>query len=427
MSGMSFFSDDRDLCRGFEWAKREALLHVAGEGAAGPCYEAALPGRAAYCMRDTAHQALGAQLLGLADSNYYMLNQFAKGVDERRDFCSYWEICYDGTPCPVDYDDDSSFWYNLPANFDVLDACLRMYRWTGDTRYLNDPDMDAFYRITTHDYVRRWDRDRDGIVDRLESDGRRGLATYDESPRNPGYRIAADLLALQYAAFRARGDILCLRGEPEAAQLMTQRAQELQRFFHEKWWNADAGHYESIAYPDGTTGGEFIGSDAHMPLYTGMIQDPQRKLAQAKYLYSMENTMNVELRSYMSEVLWDVQMDEAALAIWRRSTAPGYARREYPEVSFAAIGSLVSGYMGLRPDAATRTLSTRSALLGGGWAEAVAVPLWGGEVSLLHKGRHASVLENRTGGPILWTATFEAGAPQTAQVPAGEAVALGAD
>ena len=30
---------------------------------------------------------------------------------------------------------DDDFWFNLPANFDVLDAAVRMWRWTGDDGY----------------------------------------------------------------------------------------------------------------------------------------------------------------------------------------------------------------------------------------------------------------------------------------------------
>ncbi len=42
-------------------------------------------------------------------------------------------------PASADYKSDAEFWYNLPANFDVLDACYRMYLWTGNKAYIEDP------------------------------------------------------------------------------------------------------------------------------------------------------------------------------------------------------------------------------------------------------------------------------------------------
>ena len=50
----------------FEWARNTALSYVSsGEDSVGLWYEAALPGRDAFCMRDVSHQALGAHFLGL--------------------------------------------------------------------------------------------------------------------------------------------------------------------------------------------------------------------------------------------------------------------------------------------------------------------------------------------------------------------------
>lgn len=419
----SFFSSDRSMCKGFDWAQREAARHIAPDVPAGPCYEAALPGRAAFCMRDTAHQVLGAQVLGLSAYNWNMLLQFAQAADERRDFCSFWEICFDGTPCPVDYTSDADFWYNLPANFDVLDACFRAFQWTGDTRYLNDPRMDFFYRVTTDDYVRRWDRDHNGTPDRVISDGRRGIATYDESKRNQGYVEAADLLSTQFAAYQAYAGILGLNGDPQA-EAFRQMAAALRARFENGWWNEAAGRYESVAFPDGSHGGEFIGMDAIMPLYTGMLQDPVRRKAQAHFLYGQDDNLCMEERTYVPETLWLAGEDEMAQAVWLRETATGYDRREYPEVSFTAIGAVASGYMGIWPDAGLRMVSTHSALLGAEWAELSSLPLWGGNISVYHEGRLASTLENKTGGVLTWRCSFGDGSEKTVSIPAGETARL---
>ena len=43
-------------------------------------YEAALPGRRAFCMRDVSHQVAGAQALGLSSYTHNMLRHFAENI-----------------------------------------------------------------------------------------------------------------------------------------------------------------------------------------------------------------------------------------------------------------------------------------------------------------------------------------------------------
>lgn len=49
-----------------------------GSDPVGYWYEAALPQREAFCMRDVSHQSVGAQILGLAEHNKNMFGKFAK-------------------------------------------------------------------------------------------------------------------------------------------------------------------------------------------------------------------------------------------------------------------------------------------------------------------------------------------------------------
>ena len=157
-------SSDARLVEGFNWAKKQAMAYVFDGDPVGPWYEAALPGREAFCMRDTAHQAAGAHVLGLARYNLNMLRRFAENVSESKDWCSYWEIDRYNRSAPVDYKNDAEFWYNLPANFDILNACYRMYVWTGDMTYINDPVFLNFYDRTVYEYVDRWDLSLDRIM-----------------------------------------------------------------------------------------------------------------------------------------------------------------------------------------------------------------------------------------------------------------------
>ena len=59
-SPLRFTTTDTTLQRTFDWARDMALSYVHdGSGPVGLWYEAALPGRDAFCMRDVSHQVVG--------------------------------------------------------------------------------------------------------------------------------------------------------------------------------------------------------------------------------------------------------------------------------------------------------------------------------------------------------------------------------
>ena len=61
-----------------------------------PCYEAALPGRGSFCLRDWEHMALGAHFLGLDLENITMMKAFAKTATPEFDYVPAWHIDYYG-------------------------------------------------------------------------------------------------------------------------------------------------------------------------------------------------------------------------------------------------------------------------------------------------------------------------------------------
>ena len=77
---VEFESSDIKLAEGFRWAKAQALAYVRDSPVIGPWYEAALPGRNAFCMRDVSHMSTGAQFLGLGPNARNMLHQFAQHI-----------------------------------------------------------------------------------------------------------------------------------------------------------------------------------------------------------------------------------------------------------------------------------------------------------------------------------------------------------
>jgi hypothetical protein len=76
---VTFKSSNSDLTKAFDWAKSKALsyAHDASDPV-GYWYEAALPSREAFCMRDVSHQAIGAEILGLTKHNENMFQSLLR-------------------------------------------------------------------------------------------------------------------------------------------------------------------------------------------------------------------------------------------------------------------------------------------------------------------------------------------------------------
>ena len=88
---LQFRSTDTALQTAFNRAKEMALSHRGNPAdPVGDWYEAALPSRFAFCMRDVAHQSMAAEMLGLGKANSNMFSQFAKNISDGKDWCSYW-------------------------------------------------------------------------------------------------------------------------------------------------------------------------------------------------------------------------------------------------------------------------------------------------------------------------------------------------
>ncbi len=122
----------------------------------GPWYEAALPSRRAFCMRDVSHQSIGGGGIRHGRGKQNMFSHYVSNISDSKDWCTYWEMNYLGKAAPEDYRNDTAFWYNLNANFDLLYACWRLYLWTGDMQYINGPSFENFHRRSVTDFIDRW-------------------------------------------------------------------------------------------------------------------------------------------------------------------------------------------------------------------------------------------------------------------------------
>ncbi len=395
-----FESSDQRLRTGFDWAKKQALAYVFTGDPVGNWYEASLPGRDAFCMRDVSHQSTGAQVLGLAAFTRNMLSKFASNIAESRDWCTYWEIDKSGHPASVDYKNDRDFWYNLPANFDLLACCYRQYLWTGDPVYLRGPEFQNFYRRTVRDYVARWDKDRDGIPESYTSYGHRGIGSYDED-LDRHVLAGADLLAAEAAAFRAYSAIADIRGDSAEAAEYRRKAGSLTRLYNDRWWNPATSRFYRAMLQDRTF--YDAGNGAISELWFG-IAEPGAKLERSLDAVSASN---VETSSYLPEIAYRYGRDDAGYKFVLQLTDPSLKRREYPEVSYAVVGAVAQGLMGITPDARHRTIETRSHLtVETAWASIANVPVFDNEITVRHDGKRESRFTNQRGPSVQWKAAF---------------------
>jgi hypothetical protein len=418
-SRLELESSDTRLVEVFNWAKRQAIAFAFDGDPVGPWYEAAEPGREAFCMRDTAHQAMGAHALGLARHNLNMLRRFAENVSDSRDWCSLWEINRHNRPAPVDYKNDAEFWYNLPANFDILDCCYRMYVWTGDLTYVNEPVFLDFYDRTVNDYVERWDLSLERIMKRerllnvrgafdphKKFQANRGIPGYDEG--NQEYVLGVDLLATQYAAYLAYARIQGVRGKEELARSYLKMAADVKALVNSAWWNEKEQYFYARLDKDH----KLEGSSGGGLLYRDIVDDEPK----------LKSALSEAGRGAGAEVLYRYGDPDSATA---QLLDLSRSRLEYPEVSFSKIGEIVNGTMGINLEFTSPLLAavegfwveTQVETLSGlgtkiAWAELRNLPIRANEVTVRHEGLRKTVFTNQRGPALIWLATF-AGAHDT--------------
>jgi hypothetical protein len=375
---------------------------------------------------------MGAHVLGLAAWNRNMLFKFVSNISESKDWCTYWEINRDDKPAPVDYRNDKEFWYNLPANFDVLDCCWRMYLWTGDRTYIEHPVFLCFYEKTVKDYVERWDLDLEKIMTRARFMNRvsfnpedpfhicRGIPSYHEG--HPGNtQLGVDLLAFQSAAYLAYAEIMDLKGEGGEADIFREKAKDINDFVDKVWWDVEKKAFHTVF---GTDGKYSKAGGLQIILLYKDILNPGEKMMQNRRHLIIESPINIELKSHYPETLYRYGAHDEAYRNILELSDTQTRRRDYPEVSYAVVGSIVSGMMGIEPDAREKTVKTLSRLTKETeWAKIDYLPIFGNKIGIRHNGQNETILTNHSGGKLKWIAQFYAeekellvnGAPKLAE------------
>ncbi len=419
-ASVQFNSSDPELNEAWKWARETALSYVRTGDVVGPWYEAALPGRDAFCMRDVSHQSTGAAALGLDDENKNMLFRFAENISESRDWCSYWEINKDNVPAPVDYESDKDFWYNLPANFDVIDACFRMYLWTGDNTYITDPIFLNFYQNTLINYVERWELSADKIMGRdrimnLPEGATPDNHKYYDKRGIPGYhegaggkmQLGVDLLAVQYAANSWYHHYM---SDDPRFSMWLDEANKVEALIKDVFWDEEKGKFNLIMYQDGSFG-HSVGNGADFSyalLHYKALDDPRMIQSILDTYSNNKEGFIIEIASHLPHIFFRNGRSEDGIFMLKYLTNSTTDRREYPENPFSVVGAFVTGLMGVTAEAPNNLISTFSGMKAPYMQTKIAdLPVMGKKIDLLHRGRHTSMMHNHSDTPIYWTPYLE--------------------
>jgi hypothetical protein len=414
---LNFTSNNTKLNNAFDWAKNKALSFAHdGSDPVGYWYEAALPNREAFCMRDVSHQAIGASILGLKAHNLNMFQKFATNISVEKDYCSYWEINRYNKPAPVDYENDKDFWYNLPANFDVVYNAWRLYQWTGDKAYIEDPAFKKFYALSMKEYVDHWQLDYDKIRQRNRSmhsarskrfETQRGIPTYNEGGRDET-KIAIDLTSGLIAAYKSYANILKLNGRLSESKTILHKVKKEQQFLNDFWYDKKRKEFKSVQYIDQSFDYFMVGDDQaflHYILYFDAIDD-QKKIAYLAKQYAQNyDKLIVELKSYIPIVFYENGYSSLATKMIIDLCAPVNKRRDYPENSFTIMEHITRGLMGVEPDAVSNVIMTLPRLdIESDFAEITELPILANTIAVKHNGNISTEFKNITGSSITWKA-----------------------
>ncbi len=402
-------SPDTFLVSLFNWAKSTSLGYAgSGNDPVGPWYEAALPGREAFCIRDVSHQCIGSEIIGLGQANLNMFRKFVGNISERKDYCSYWEINRYNKPAPVDYASDDDFWYNLNANFDIIDACYKLYQWTGDSTYITDPVFDRFFELTLNEYTDRWQLGARDIMQRppvmnlkpgtVKYRFARGIPSYDEGQSD--ISVSSDLLGMICNGFAVYSKILRIRGEKAKSEIYGKKAEKYFRLLDSLWWDGDAlsyyGFYKTDGkfYRGGIANSEFL-------LWYDVIKDPAKA---EKSLNDIRNTQ-IEVLSYLPFLFYRNGLNGDAYGFLQKIHSD--KRKAYPEGASGAIEGIVRGLMGIQPVADEKVVITCPRLTDKTPGVTLEnVPVLSGLVSVRHESDHETSFANKSSKPLVWRAMF---------------------
>ncbi|MFI6479815.1 hypothetical protein ACIBH1_17910 [Nonomuraea sp. NPDC050663] len=374
---MRIDSSSREVVELFEWACERALRWAHPAGVVGvvdadehhpegrgtgvylASYWAGYAHRSGFYARDFAHQLVGAHLLGLQEANLAMLRCFAASATEEHGHHPVWAFNFDGSYLAIDYRGPDDFVREAPAVYELVEAGMVAYRWSGDRAFLDDPVLRDFYR--------------DAMAVRPRVGGASifdGVATYNELPGEV-LTEAGDMIASEYAACLAVGSV--------------ERALALRERFAREWTGSGAGQVRGFTPEGGPVTGWGRENSWFMPL-KGIMAEPHAYLDYIdEQAWGAGRPANVEALTYLPDTFFRHGRLDQGWAWMREIFAmrdlphvAGGRNGDYPEVSFTLVAQVVEGLLGLRPDGTVRPGLPE----GIDWLEISGIPLGAREVTV---------------------------------------------
>lgn len=391
-----------------------------------PSYWAGYYDRSAFYSRDFVHQATGAQIAGLADENFSMFKVFAEGANVSRKWYTLWAFNFDGSNYTLDYNNDTSFVREVPAQFELVQRAYEQYRWTGDKRYINDPTLFKFYTKVMNDYVILHDTNDNGLAEGTgTSNIFAGSSTYNE--RGNEHPIeSGDSVGSQYQGMLAYAGILQARGEKNEAEKWYQKAADLKTYFNEEWSVIEG--YDGFARGLAKDGTKYDGFGKENSWFMPMklITEPgPRNDAYMEFIEenlgngigtTPEAPKNIEAYTYIPDMYFPYNKADLAWK-WMKyiidiKDLPHErpiqgTNGDYPEISYTFVSHVIEGMMGIEPNAGDHSIITAPRLPSEVKdVEALYIPVGEHEVSVKHNGLAKTTISNLASEELEWEARF---------------------
>ncbi|MFD9357250.1 NPCBM/NEW2 domain-containing protein [Streptomyces sp. NPDC060031] len=408
--GMTFYPGNPMMGHEPEWWRLKNSTHPTVE----PGYWGAYTNRESYYNRDISHQSDGAHALGLDAETLHMMKTFAADADDPGQ--NGWPLWAHSSSGAMYYIDGTGF-RELPSPFNLMTKAYKQYQWTGNSDWINDPALSAFYDSTMGSFLAghevKWnDANPSGEQPVSRKQPGEYTATFFEFP-NENLVSAADSLGYQYQSMLAYAEILKAKGDNANSAKWADRAKRVRDHFETNWWDASANRYIRGKDASGTGYSSWGHEASFLMMLTGLGDHGTKTGSYLDFIAANDDDLNVEASSYLPEMYYQYNRSTEGWA-WLKKLMTG--KNSYPEISFLAVSSVIDGMMGVQPDAPNDKVATVSRLTSETpWVEIDHLKVGDNDLKLKHTGTTGSTLTNNSGGTVNWEAQFY-GTPATITV-----------
>jgi hypothetical protein len=377
-------------------------------------------GREGFCSRDISHSTAGAHLLGLDNENFTMMHWFAAGANVNGDGTSNtnvgwpkWSYSFYGDPHYMDAD-----WRELAMPFDVASRLWNLYRWTGDSRYLNDPEIRKYQMGLHTPFAQLADADKTDVeksvgktfIDLQDQNGNGiaeehiQLATYWEQAAD-NFVEASDSFGYQVQSMQNMGKTLLLQGDPKG-QTYLDKAAALRQKFHDQWYDWTVRRYIRGFDSTGHYSTDWGHEGSLLVAHTGLGDLGARDAVHTEWIHTStyQDPINIEATTYYPEAMFNYGRSELG---WYWLKQDMYSNSPYPEVSYVMVANIVNGMMGVQGQMDTNSVRTLPQLTDEvPWVEVANIPVGQNKLKVRHDGNTKTTVTNTTGAAIIWQASF---------------------